>query len=276
MPRKCDMEKRGVIIVIFIALVAIFMSSCSQYLPVTLTICGDLQCGFDEENTCPSDCLNITNAASCTAAGGYSCSTGEWCEGYYMQGDWCCSETCTTEITEIQLLTGKNYLSLPYVELNDVVEDIIPADVLNNTESIYYYDCTQGTWVPYHTDPAVPSDPNFALMAGYSYVFVMAADDILYLSDVSANLATAVIANPRSPQNTPVCTGWNYVASAHGTNITTIPLIDHFWNIAGTYGSLWNMELYGSYSEIDLNYNHNLVPTYAYWLYVTQDGEIVP
>jgi hypothetical protein len=272
------MEKRGVVFAILMILLAILVSSCSQYLPVTLTICGDMQCGYEEETTCPSDCTNISTTTDCLNMGGTVCNAGEMCPGYSLSEDWCCSEACVTQITQIDLVAGKNYVSLPYVELNDNVEDIIPADVLANVESLYYYDCQEGTWLPYHTDQSIPSDPDFKLIAGHGYVFKMAADDTLLLSDIRTNM-DAIIATEsqaRSPQNVPVCTGWNFVASSHGVDLTSTPLLDYFWNFnEGTY-SIWHMHQDGAFSDIDLGYNHFLIPTYTYWFYATEDGEIVP
>lgn len=269
------MEKRGVIILLLIT--AMLVGSCTQYLPVTLTICGDLQCGYDEEETCPSDCTEIVDEDACLDAGGNLCEEGEMCAGYYMQDGWCCSEECVAEITEIQLTTGKNFLSLPYVELNDNVEDIIPSDVLANVESIYYYDCEEG-WIPYHTGET-PSDPDFMLTAGFGYVFFMAADDVLYLSEVKDNLDAVIAAEgvERTMENVDVCEGWNYIASSHGEEEDVAKsLTNYLWAIEGTYGSLWHIDVDGSLEEMDLSYNYNLLPTYAYWIYVTEDGVIIP
>lgn len=248
-------------------------------------ICGNEICEAGERSICPSDCEGVEEEAeemaeeTCTDIGGYLCESSEMCVGYWLDSDYtCCSEECEDDITVIEFKQGWNYISFPAVQLNDAIEDIFSADFLNAVDSIYtYYDSSWGVW---HNDSSIPSDLE-NIEAGRGYVFIMNSDYTLYLSEIEETL-DGIIAEEgttRAPNSIDVYTAWNLIGSTFGEeeNIEK-PLEDYFWNIEEDYGSLWmfTSTSSGDIEKIDLTHNYNLIPTRAYWIYMTSDGEIIP
>ena len=164
-------------------------------------------------------------------------------------------------------------MSIPYVELNDNVADVVSTDSIT---SIYTY--VDGTWKVWHADDTIPSDLD-TLEAGRGYVFVMASAATFTLADIKANM-DAVIATEsgaRSPHSTAVYAGWNLIGDTYGDEEDKEkPMYDLFSNIDGSYISLWMYNDAGNLEEVDISENYNIIPTRAYWIYMNADGVIVP
>ncbi len=260
---------------------AVLLSSC-QWIPVNVAICGNEICETGESSICPSDCAEgaeeeattTVDELTCTADGGDSCASTEMCAGYWLDADYtCCSTTCEDAVDAIYFTEGWNYVSFPEVELDDPIEDIFSDDFLSAVGSIYTY--TEETWKVWHSDTSIPSDLE-DIQGGRAYIFVMKSDYTLELSEIEETLDALMEAeaSARSPTAIDVQEGWNLIGVASSNEE---PLVDYFWNIDGSYASLWVFSTTeGDLEKIDLTHNYNLIPTHAYWIYVTTDGVIEP
>jgi hypothetical protein len=104
----------------------------------------------------------------------------------------------------------------------------------------------------------------------------MNSDYTLELSDLEETLDAVIEAetSTRAPTSIDVQEGWNLIGVASDNEE---PLVDYFWNIDGSYASLWIFSTtQGDLEKIDLTHSYNLIPTHAYWVYVTTDGVIEP
>ena len=272
---------KNVLLMISILAVVLVLSSC-QWLPVNVAICGNEICESGESSICPSDCAEgeeeeetgTITEAMCAADGGDSCGSTEMCTGYWMDADYtCCSTTCEDAVDAIYFTEGWNYVSLPEVELDDSIEDIFSDDFLTAVDSIYTY--TEESWKVWHSDTSIPSDLE-NIQGGRAYIFVMNSAYTLELSEIEETLDALMEAeaSARSPTAIDVQEGWNLIGVASSNEE---PLVDYFWSIDGSYASLWVFSTTeGDLEKIDLTHNYNLIPTHAYWVYVTTDGEITP
>ena len=264
------------------------ISSCSN-LPFNVAICGNDICEADEDDICPSDCEELTTTTTPTTSAvecDYTCGDAEMCVGYFGDGDTdCCVGSCTDEITEIAFDSGWNFVSFPFVQINDNIEDlfaeIVDADdgsteFLDAVDSIYSY---QNGWMVWHSDESIPSDLE-TIEAGRGYVIIMNSAFTISLDDLETALDTIMEdeGSSRSPHEIDAWAGWNIVGSTYGADDENKekPLEDYFNNIDGIYQSLWKTDYDGDLEEIFISDNENLIPTYAYWLYLDSDGEIIP
>jgi len=251
-------------------------------IPLNVAICGNDVCESGEQDVCPGDCESVTETVpeqTCSDIGGDTCSSSEMCGGYWMNSAYtCCSQTCESDITSIEFKEGWNYISFPESQLNDNIEDIFSTDFLAAIDSIYtYYD---GQWSAWHSDSSIPSDLT-TIEGGRGYVFNMNSDYTLELSTIDA-----VIASSTSPHQLNVYTGWNLIGVTAGVEENREKsLHDYFTDLGSTYTSLWEYTTStGSLGSVTVNgitvnganYYYNLIPTHAYWIYVTSDGEITP
>lgn len=272
---------KNVLLLISIVGIVLVLGGC-QWLPVNVAICGNEICESGESSICPSDCAeseeeeldgSITEAM-CTADGGDSCASTEMCTGYWLDAGYtCCSTTCEDAVDAIYFTEGWNYVSLPEVELDDPIEDIFSDNFLSAVDSIYTY--TEESWQVWHSDTSIPSDLE-NIQGGRAYIFVMNSDYTLELSEIEETLDTLMEAesSARSPTSIDIQEGWNLVGVASSNEE---PLVDYFWSIDGSYASLWVFSTTeGDLEKVDLTHNYNLIPTHAYWVYVTTDGEITP
>ncbi|MEK6867430.1 MAG: hypothetical protein AABX98_01270 [Nanoarchaeota archaeon] len=252
-------------------------------IPINVAICGNEICETGEDTMCPSDCEGTTSqtakTVTCDDLGGDSCGNAEMCAGYWLDDDYtCCSETCEDDITSINFKEGWNYVSFPLVQLDDPVEDIFSSKFLAAVDSIYTY--TDESWLVWHSDSSVPSDLD-NIEGGRAYVFVMDSDYTLELADLDSTLDAIIAAETttRYPNVISVAEGWNLAGSTYGEeDDMEKPQESYFWNIEGAYGSLWMFSTISGddLEKIDLTHNYNLIPTHAYWIYMTEEGEIIP
>ncbi len=278
------MIQKRVLLLILILSFLLLLSGCP--IPINVAICGNEICESGESSVCPSDCTGTTDAGptiiteqTCSDLGGDSCATAEMCAGYWLDSAYtCCSNNCDNDITTIEFKKGWNYVSFPEVQLDDPVEKIFSTDFLSAVDSIYtYYD---GSWNVWHSDSSIPSDLE-NIEAGRAYVFVMNNDYTLELSDLETSLDSIIASETttRYPSVITVGEGWNLVGSTYGEEENMEkPLEEYFWNIDGKYGSLWMFTSTsgGDLEKIDTTHNYNLIPTRAYWIYMTSEGEIIP
>jgi hypothetical protein len=247
-------------------------------IPINVAICGNEICETGEDTMCPSDCegrtTETTTETMCDDLGGDLCDDAEMCDGYWLDGEYtCCSATCEDDVTAIEFKEGWNYVSFPLVLLDDAVEDIFSSEFLASVDSIYTY--TDGSWLVWHSDTSIPSDLE-DIEGGRAYIFVMNSDYTLELSDLEETLDAVIEAetSTRAPTSIDVQEGWNLIGVASDNEE---PLVDYFWNIDGSYASLWIFSTtQGDLEKIDLTHSYNLIPTHAYWVYVTTDGVIEP
>lgn len=273
------MNKKVLFFWVLLTLAVLFLSSCAFLLQ--RAICGNDICETGETSICPSDCVGVGEEVTdtCTDLGGSECASVEICAGYWRDTEYtCCSTSCDEGISVIDFKEGWNYVSFPQVQLNDDIEDIITGDFLAAVDSIYTY--TDGSWKVWHADSSIPSDLE-TLEAGRGYVFVMNSDYIVELSDIGNTLDMIMEdeGTSRSPHSVTVSEGWNLIGSTYGEeDDKEKPLEEYFWNIEGSYGSLWMFSgiSSGAIEEIDLTHDYNLIPTRAYWIYMTAEGEIIP
>lgn len=275
------MNKKVLFFGVLLIMTVLFLSSCAFLLHQA--ICGNDICETGEESICPSDCEAVTEeevvAETCADLGGLECASDEMCIGYWLDADYtCCSTSCDADIAEIEFKEGWNYVSFPQVQFKDDIEDIFSEDFLAAADSIYTYD--DSAWKVWHADSSVPRDLE-TIEAGRGYVFVMNSDYTLKLSDLEETLAALIAAETttRYPSVISVEQGWNLIGSTYGEEENKEKPVDtYFWNIDGSYGSLWMFSDTGSgaIEEIDLTHNYNLIPTRAYWIYMTEEGEIIP
>jgi len=267
------MKQKIIIIGLILSLFVCFLNGCALLNQYDIQICGDGVCGDGEDETCPNDCTGN----DCSSLSGDICETTEMCAAMWLSSsdDECCSETCETDISSITLISGKNYVSIPFVEMDDTIEDIVGTLLDGYNVSIYSYE--DSTWKVWHSD-GTPGDLT-NLEAGRGYVVVIDTGVTLTLTDLESNLGTIIDSEggARSPHSTNVYEGWNLIGVAYGDeDEKEKPLSDVFSNIDGTYTSLWMYNEDGNLEEVDSSEDYNVVPTRAYWLYVTSDGVIVP
>ncbi len=250
-------------------------------IPINIAICGNEICESGEDNMCPGDCEEdaITEKETCADLGGDSCDDTEMCAGYWLDDKYsCCSENCEEDITSLAFVQGWNFVSFPLVQLDDPIEDIFSSDFLAAVDSIYTY--TDGLWLVWHSDSSIPSDLT-NIEGGRAYLFVMESAYTLQLSDLESKLDSIISeeTTTRYPSVITVAEGWNLVGSTYGEEEhMEKPHEEYFWNIDEVYGSLWMLiTISGNdLEEIDLTHNYNLIPTHAYWIYMTGEGEIIP
>jgi hypothetical protein len=275
------MNKKVLFIVALFSLL-LLIGGCP--IPVDVAICGNDICESGEDDICPSDCDGTSSSDSYTCDD--TCAGSEMCEGFFGDGDnTCCVGYCMDEITEIPFGDGWNFVSFPFVELDDPIEDIF-ADLystedgtttfLDIVEDIYSY---QDGWKVWHNDESEPGDLE-NIEAGRAYVVIMSEGYVMSLDDLRANLDTIIDAEgtSRSPHEIDVWAGWNLVASSYGEDdeMKDKPLQDYFETIDGSYESVWHVASDGDLDKLDIDDSENLIPTYAYWLYMDSDGEIIP
>jgi hypothetical protein len=278
------MNKKVLITVVLLSLL-LLVGGCP--IPVDVAICGNNICESGEDDICPSDCdgtdsMETTTSLSCDA----TCAGGDLCQGYFGEGDvTCCIGSCMNAVTDITFSSGWNFVSFPFVELNDPIRDIfanlhdVPGGsgmFLDNVDSIYSY---QGEWLVWHSDSSIPSNLDY-IEAGRAYVVIMDSGFVVSLADLRANLDGLIAAEgtSRSPHEIDVWAGWNLVASSYGEDdeMRDKPLQDYFETVEGSYASIWHTSSSGSLDKLSITNSENLLPTNAYWLYMDSDGEIIP
>ena len=267
---------RKILLLISILSFLLLLGGCP--IPINVAICGNEICESGESSVCPSDCTETTETTSteesCADMGGDTCESSEMCAGYWFDSDYtCCSQSCEDDITEINFLEGWNYVSFPEVELDDAVEDIFSSDFLDAIDSIYTYDDEE--WKVWHSDTSIPGDLE-NIEGGRAYIFVMNSDYSLQLSDLEDTLNALMESetSTREPTAISVKEGWNLIGTASDSEE---PHEEYLWSIDGDYESMWMFTTtQGDLEKIDLTHDYNLVPTRAYWIYLTTDGEITP
>lgn len=268
---------KKILLLISILLFLLVLGGCP--IPINVAICGNQICESGEQSVCPSDCTATTatpsvGEQSCTDMGGYTCGSSEMCTGYWYDSYYtCCSQSCEEDIRVIEFKEGWNYVSFPQVQLNDAIEDIFVSDFLNAIDSVYTYD--NGVWKVWHSDQSIPGDLE-NIQGGRAYIFVMKNDYTLQLIEleVALNYLIESETSTRQPLSISVTQGWNLIGSSSDTEQ---PHQEYLWSIQGEYESMWMFATaQGDLQKIDLTHDYNLVPTRAYWIYITNDGEITP
>jgi hypothetical protein len=153
---------KKVLLIIVALLIMNILGSCTNF-PINIAICGNEVCEQDEENICPSDCeAVIITSPACDDV----CSSSEMCIGSWVDDDSsCCAGSCMSEITDIPLASGWNYVSFPHVQINDNIEVLFANTVdaydgstsfLTVVDRIYSYQ--DNKWMVWHSDTTIPSD----------------------------------------------------------------------------------------------------------------------
>ncbi len=269
---------KKLLLVISTLVILLILGGCP--IPLDIAICGNNICESGENNICPSDCGGTTIAdVSCDN----TCHSPEMCVGSFENGDkTCCVGSCASEITEIRLSEGWNFVSFPFVELNDPIEDFFADTYSDGTaffdavDSIYSY---QDGWRVWHNDKGIPGDLE-NIEAGRAYVIIMNNEFTIQLDNLRTSLDILIAdkGTSRSPHEITVFKGWNFVASTYGEDedVKEKPLINYFDTIEDSYESVWRISIDGDLDKLSISDNENLIPTYAYWLYMDSDGEIIP
>lgn len=269
---------RKILLLISILSFLLLLGGCP--IPINVAICGNEICESGESTVCPSDCTGKTTITpppivqSCTDLGGKTCGSSDMCAGYWLDSGYtCCSKSCENDITQINFQKGWNYVSFPEVQLDDAVEDIFAGNFITAIDSIYTYD--DGKWKVWHSDTSIPGDLD-NIEGGRAYIFVMKSDYTLQISDLENTLQTLMKSETslREPTTIKVKKGWNLIGTAANSEH---PHEEYLWSIDGDYESMWMFTTtQGGLEKIDLTHDYNLVPTRAYWIYLTADGEITP
>lgn len=246
-------------------------------IPINVAICGNDICEAGEQRVCPGDCEGISETIS-EMCDGYTCTADEYCSGYWLNDEHTlCSSECETDPTSIELQSGWNYISLPHAQLNDDIDTVITGDFKNAVNSVYtYYD---GQWYVWHSDGA-PSNLE-TLEGGRGYIFYMNSAYSLPLSTIDS-----FISSTEPIHSIDVYEGWNMIGVSAGEETDKEkPVADYFadvtassvWEYASYYGSLSSVRT----DDIDVSCSgysssYNIIPTHAYWIYATAEGEITP
>ncbi len=246
-------------------------------IPLNVAICGNDICETGEQQVCPGDCTGITQTAYDTCDGD-TCSADEYCPRYWLNDEHTlCSDTCETDSTSISLQSGWNYVSFPQAQLDEDIDSVIIGNFKTAVDSVYTYYNDQ--WYVWHSD-GTPSNLE-TLEGGRGYVFYMNS-----AYSLSLNTLDSFVSSSDTIHSVKVYDGWNLIGVSAGVETEKEkPLAEYFSDI--TLSSLWEYaSYYGSLSSVrtdtidvscsEYSSSYNMIPTHAYWIYATADGEITP
>jgi len=173
----------------------------------------------------------------------------------------------------IQLEPGWNLISIPLVLENDNIEDVL-ADISDDVIDVYAYD-PEEEWSVWHPDPAIPSNLD-TIELGKGYWFKM--NDSAELAVEGVLFETTEL---EPPPSFALKQGWNLVGiySLEDREMTTA-----LASIEDVYSALWSYnktsgELVKLFSKADpavSTANPVLEAGKGYWVYMIQEGAIVP
>jgi len=172
------------------------------------------------------------------------------------------------EITKIRrsyrLRQGWNLVSTPIIPENRNVR-VVFADIMNNLDKIYAY---ERGWKVFNANSDIPSNL-YEIKPGQAYWIKMTNSDVW---DVEGSLFVVEGDKPPRPPEILVSPGWNLIG-VH--SLYKLEMNDYFENIDGDYLSLWTYEN-GQPVKLDINSNPILRPGDGYWLFMKDEGEIIP
>ena len=162
---------------------------------------------------------------------------------------------------------GYNLIALPVVP-SDVAMRTLLAGILDKIEIIYGYD--EGMtppWLVFYPDETIPQNL-VEFEPGKAYWIKMTED-----AGITINGTLGVGIPPVVP-SVQLTAGWNLIG-VHG--VVPTPQSLYFNNIEGKYTSLWHYnQQTKDLEKITLDPNGLLYPGEGYWLYMTEEGVIIP
>lgn len=167
----------------------------------------------------------------------------------------------TTHYT-VNLWGGWNLVSLPLIPENDAIENVI-SGVKGSVESVWAYDTETDHWTNY--------DPNLALsletmVDGKGYWMYMSEPAIL------EGEGYEMMPGAQIPPAYNVVSGWNLIGFKSMSE--SMSASDYLVTIATpqkwTYLRMWHTTLVRFVEIADMT------PGYGYWIYMTDEGQIVP
>ena len=173
--------------------------------------------------------------------------------------------TSATTSYDINLVPGWNMVSTPLIPDNTAIGTVLSG--MNNVLIVYAYDALNDTWLSYI--PGVRYDLT-DITAGTGYWFEMSASETLTINGSFLGGGGA------TPPTYPVYTGWNLIGFH---SLSADSPYDYLSNVRGNYAS----KMYGykngawvTVNNADVAGTDDLEPGYGYWLYMQQNGTIVP
>ncbi|MBW2996229.1 hypothetical protein KY332_02905 [Candidatus Woesearchaeota archaeon] len=155
-----------------------------------------------------------------------------------------------------------NLISLPLV-LEDRAVEAVFSGIEGNVRVVYAYDPLE-EWKVWYPDPDVPSNLE-TIDPGKGYWIYMKEEDKLTVE------GTVGEGDPPKPPRIDVKPGWNLIG-VH--SIAPRQISSALASIEGKYISLWG---YGvELIKLDIEANPYLEPGKGYWIYITEEGEIIP
>jgi hypothetical protein len=167
---------------------------------------------------------------------------------------------------EISLNVGWNLISLPLVPVDENIEVVLAGlDVdVANVEVVWAYDATTKTWLVYTPGPA--PDTLLTIEDGKGYWIKMKAPATLTVYGFVVQAGPGV-----TPPTYDVVAGWNLIGFKSTVNRSAS---DYLSGIAGKWVSLWTFKPGIGYQR--LYGTDNMEPGLAYWIYMLEQGTIVP
>jgi len=165
---------------------------------------------------------------------------------------------------DINLVPGWNLISTPLIPDDTAIGTVLSG--MSKVKGVYAYDALNETWV-YN----VSGYGNLTeITTGNGYWFEMSASETLTINGSFLGVGGAV------PPTYPVYTGWNLIGFH---SLTTDTAYDYLSNVHENYAS----KMYGYQTgvwtiihDVDLAEGGSLEPGYGYWIYMQQNGTIVP
>jgi len=167
----------------------------------------------------------------------------------------------------ITLAKGRNLISLPLIPESSNITDVLAGVTSANVTQVWAYDPTLlpgDPWLYYYPGPAFGTLDEMKDGVGYWVE-----------TDGEAILTVTGLCMPDDPLVTPpmyaVYEGWNLMGYK---SIITRTHDDYLTNVAGKYSVIWGYDQ-GYFLVFPLG-TGMLTPGQGYWIWMTQDGVIVP
>ena len=167
---------------------------------------------------------------------------------------------------EVELFEGWNLISLPLIPDESgmlSIEDVLASGDIENIGIIRAYDASTGLF-PYYIPSSGTGDLT-EITDGFGYWMYMNEADVLTV------YGREMPVPPEIPPSYSVIEGWNLIGFKSVEDDLTA---DYLVSITGTYPVIWR------YDAATLEYaniiNGNMTVGHGFWLWVTQDGVIVP
>ncbi len=180
--------------------------------------------------------------------------------------------TLTLEVTgpyskAFSFAEGYNLIALPVVP-SDVAMRTLLADILDNIEIIYGYDeSITPPWLVFYPNEGIPQNL-VEFEPGKAYWIKMNES-----AGITIN-GTLGVGTPPVVPSVQLTAGWNLIG-VHGVVPTTQS--QYFNNIEGKYTSLWHYsQQTKDLEKLALDPNGLLYPGEGYWLYMTEEGVVIP